>query len=112
MAESNESEFSKEEVGKWLQQELRNVTKGMQLRLAEATDLTTAYTLGEITEGEVEQRMNHYYERWGDYPLLGVQVTGSETDDQILKAFDLQLHNLGRSHAARVKGRTPKHRQM
>ena len=71
----------------WLRQELKDLSKAYELRLKEATELVTAYALGELTPEEADERNWRYHQRWGE-ALPGVSSTEAVTDEQILAAID------------------------
>jgi hypothetical protein len=75
------------EVRLWLAQELKDITRAFQLRLAEANDFTTAYLLGEISPEETVERLERYHHRWGE-ALPGTHSFAASTDADILDAVD------------------------
>ena len=71
----------------WLRQEIKDSAKALELRVREATDLVTAYSAGEITAEEADERQSRYHHRWGE-ALLGATVSQGITDEQILAKID------------------------
>jgi hypothetical protein len=91
MAADSESEgrafLSPDDMRVWLEQEIRDATKALDLRLREATTLVTAYCSGELTPAEADERYGCYFHRWGE-AIPGVFVSDRHTDDQIVNAID------------------------
>jgi hypothetical protein len=88
MTDAEDFDLSPEDMRGWLTQEIRDVMKGSQLRIAEATEFVTAYCLGKISGKEAEERLGEYSKRWGDSPLPGIAPTEDMTDRAILKALN------------------------
>jgi hypothetical protein len=91
----------------WLDQEIRDIAKANDLRLRQATDLVTAFALGDLTADEAEQRLLAYQTRW-DEALPGVYASPSLTDEQILEAIDRTKRGIvGQIRSNRHKGSPP-----
>jgi len=71
----------------WLHQEIKNSAKALELRVREATDFVTAYSAGEISPEQADERHSHYLHRWGE-ALPGAFVSQGTTDEQILAKID------------------------
>jgi hypothetical protein len=63
------------------------MAKAFELRLKEATDLVTAYSLGDLTPEQADERSWRYQHRWGE-ALSGASVSDGVTDEQILSKID------------------------
>src|ERR1700683_4740522 len=55
-----------QELRSWLSQEIKDMTRAFDLRLREATDLVTAYSLGDLTPEQADERSWRYQHRWGE----------------------------------------------
>ena len=71
----------------WLSQEIRNATKALELRVRDATDFVTAYSAGELTPEQADERQWRYLHRWGE-ALPGAMAGDHVTDKQILDRID------------------------
>ena len=71
----------------WLRQEIKDSAKAMDLRIREATDFVTAYSAGDITPEQADERQSRYYHRWGE-SLPGATVGEGISDEQILARID------------------------
>jgi hypothetical protein len=89
MAEGlDESEhLTPKETQTWLQEEIAQLSKAMELRTKEATALATAFTKGEISAEEAGEQRWKYTQRWGE-ALPGVMSMNGMTDEQILATID------------------------
>jgi hypothetical protein len=89
MAEGlDESEhLTPKDMQNWLQEEIAQLDKAMELRTKEATALVTAYTKGETSHEEVAEQSWKYRQRWGE-ALAGVMSMRGLTDEQILATID------------------------
>ena len=84
----DESEhLTPKETQTWLQEEIAQLSKAMELRTKEATALVTAYTKGEISAEEAGEQRWKYTQRWGE-ALPGVVSMRGMTDAQILATID------------------------
>jgi hypothetical protein len=84
----NESDFpSSKEMEGWLEREIADAAKALELRIKDATRLVGAYSRGEISADEAAQRSHEYSKRWGDV-LPGVLRSQGMTDEEILKRID------------------------
>jgi hypothetical protein len=72
-----------------LQDEVLTVTRAAELRLREITELVTAYTKGEITPQEANERFILHSRRWRD-PIFGGLIVppGGITDEEIHRSID------------------------
>lgn len=87
MASSDENNLTPKDLRQWLQQEVRDVMKASELRIKDATDLVTAYAVGEISQAEAMRRFGHYNRRWRE-PILGVMTDEGMTNSEILEKRD------------------------
>jgi hypothetical protein len=84
----NESEFpSSKEMEGWLRREIADATKALELRIKDATHLVAAYSRGELSADEAEERSYQYSLRWGD-ALPGAARSQGLSDEEILKRMD------------------------
>lgn len=74
---------SPKEMQGWLEREITDVMKAMELRIREATRFVGAYARSEITSEEAAKLGYEYQCRWGD-PLPGVHRSRGASDEQIL----------------------------
>jgi hypothetical protein len=79
--------LSAADMRNWLQQEIRNAAKAFDLRVREATDFVTAYSAGELTPEQADERQWRYLHRWGE-ALPGAMAFDHVSDRQILKRID------------------------
>src|ERR1039458_5694219 len=85
---SNESDYpSPGEMQGWLEREIADAAKAMELRIKEASRLVGAYARGEISADEAAQRGYEYSCRWGE-ALPGVPRSHGMTDEEILARID------------------------
>ena len=87
MTEPKNDTLTPEDMQQWLEQELRDLTKALELRVQDATELVTAYAVGKLTPREATARFLRYSARWGD-AILGVRVESGLTNDEILRRLD------------------------
>jgi hypothetical protein len=87
MTNSDEDQVTPADLAAWLQQEIKELTKATELRLAEATDFVTAFAAGRITSDEAQARLLRYQDRWGESPIFGV-IVGEKTNEEIIKELD------------------------
>lgn len=85
---NSEDILSPAEMRDWLRQEVRDLTKALELRVQDATEFVTSYGLGELTPTEAMDRLMKYTQRWGDSPIPDVQTTERMTNDEILHRID------------------------
>jgi hypothetical protein len=91
------------EMREWLAQEVRDVIKGMELRIKDATDFVTAYAVGEIDAKELERRQRIYTNRWGD-AIPGVFTSEGMSNEEILRKRDNEhKEDLRRSQEAKSR---------
>jgi hypothetical protein len=77
--------LSPEDMQQWLQREIADCTKAVELRLKEAASFVSAYAGGQITPEEADEKHWRYLQRWGELlPAHGP----STTDEQIIAAID------------------------
>jgi hypothetical protein len=87
-SDGEESDFpSPREMEEWLQREIADIRRAAELRIKDATAFVTAYSKGEISQGEADERSYQYSRRWGE-PIFGVFRTEGLSDEQILKQLD------------------------
>jgi hypothetical protein len=85
---SNEFDFpSSKEMEGWLQREIADATKAVELRVKDAKRLVGAYSRGEISKEEAAELAHRYSSRWGD-ALPGVLRSEGLTDEEILRRID------------------------
>jgi hypothetical protein len=101
MANSDEDELTPADLTSWLRQEIAELSKATELRLAEATDFVTAFAAGQITSDEAQSRLLRYQDRWGESPIFGVTV-GEKTNEEIVRELD---HCLSEREIRRVEQR-------
>jgi hypothetical protein len=71
----------------WVRQEVADANKAHELRVKELTEISRAYSSGEMTAKEADDARFRYYDRWGD--ALPAASTGpGVTDEQIIKSLD------------------------
>ncbi len=97
---SESSYLSPSDLRSWLVEEVKNTTKELQLRLAEAAAFVTAYGLGELTDSEeATERYHRYQHRWFQ-PLDGHQASFFQSDEDLLARIDttrgMVFHAAGR----------------
>lgn len=85
--QSKEPRLSPEQMHSWLQQEIKDATKALELRLSQACGLVNSFARGDISAAIAESRLIDYDNRWGD-ALPGTHVSEGKTDAQILAAID------------------------
>ncbi len=79
--------LSPKEVRDWALQELRDSAKAHELRVRSATEIATAYALGELTPDQAHERMFQHDHRWGE-ALPGTHAFAASTDEEILASID------------------------
>jgi hypothetical protein len=79
--------LSPKEMQEWLLQELQDSTKAHELRVTSATEIATAYALGELTPEQAHERFVRHSVRWGE-ALPGTHAFKFSSDDQLLAAID------------------------
>jgi len=71
----------------WAQQEIRDATKALELRVRSISELAAAYSAGEITAKEANDRFDQHQERWGE-ALPGASAADGRRDAEILEDMD------------------------
>ena len=71
----------------WLQSEITLASKALELRIKDALSLVNAYTAGELTNSQLDERLSTYQGRWGE-ALSGLGSIRGMTDEQILARID------------------------
>jgi hypothetical protein len=84
---SNSDYPSPKEMQGWLEREIADAAKAMELRLKDASRLVSAYAGGDISPEEAAKRGNEYSTRWGE-ALPGVGRSQGMTDQEILAQID------------------------
>jgi hypothetical protein len=84
---SNGELLTAEELADWSEQEIRDSIKAMKLRVCEAMELSTAYSLGKITADQANERFFRYEHRWRE-ALPGTNAAPEAKDEAILAAID------------------------
>ena len=88
MAEAdNDDNLTPEEMRQWLEGELRDLTKALELRVRDATDFVTAYAVGKLTPKKANERFILYSSRWGE-AINGMTVSPDMSDDEIVRRLD------------------------
>jgi hypothetical protein len=87
MVELDDNILTPDEMRAWLEQEVRDLTKSLELRIQDATDFATAYCAGRISGREATARLRRYDSRWGD-PISGVYTSENMTNEEILRRLD------------------------
>src|ERR1017187_10567033 len=83
-----ESDYlSPKDMQKWALQEIKDSAKAHELRVKSATELATAYALGELTPAQARERFLRHDHRWGE-ALPGTYAFKDSSDEQILAAID------------------------
>lgn len=57
---------SPKEMQGWLEREIADAAKAMELRVKDATRFVTAYSRGEISAAEADKQNYAYSRRWGE----------------------------------------------
>lgn len=71
----------------WLEREIADSAKAMELRIKDASRFLSAYARGEISKDDAAERHDEYSCRWGE-ALPGVARSHGLTDEQILNRID------------------------
>jgi cellulase/cellobiase CelA1 len=79
------------EVRSWFAQEVRDLTRLLELRVQEASDIVNSFAAKEMSPEETEKRLWRYQDRWGD-AIPGVKSTHKMTDSQIVQKVDEATH--------------------
>ena len=79
---------SPEEMQHWLERELVDAQKALELRVKDATTFVEAYARGDTSAEEAAQKTVQYSRRWGE-SLFGVGRSEGLSDDEILSRIDL-----------------------
>jgi hypothetical protein len=82
--------YTPEELRRWLQQEVRDVMKGAELRIKDATDFVTAYAVGAISPEAASERKTTYECRWGDAMPRGIETKEGMANEDILRQIDIK----------------------
>jgi hypothetical protein len=93
------------EIQQWLMQEILDSAKAHELRVRDATELATAYALGELTPEEAHERFLQYDNRWGE-SLPGTHAFKGSPDDQLLASVDKARGSYPPSRALRDRLQT------
>jgi hypothetical protein len=91
MAELESEDLTPEDMRQWLQQEIRDLSKAVELRMQEATDLVAKYASGKLTREEAMEKWMRYHYRWGESPIPGVTTREGMTNEEILSRLDNAL---------------------
>lgn len=84
------------DMRKWLEQEVRNCHKALELRLREATQFVKAYEDGRSSWEETIACQMKYEDRWGE-SLPGTRAREGVTDKQLIEEIDeTRLRRLAR----------------
>ena len=85
---NDDSDFpSPQEMTGWLQREIADIKKASELRIKDAQAFVSAYSKGEISAQEAEERSHQYSRRWGD-ALPGTLRSEGLSDEEILRRID------------------------
>ncbi len=87
MTGSEEAVLTTVEMRQWLQREVREVLKATELRVKDATEIVTAYAVGDLTPQAAMERFDQYNKRWNE-PIPGIVTSEGMTDDEILQRRD------------------------
>lgn len=85
--DDSENRASLSDLRAWLDQELQDLDRVHALRIKEATGIVEAVAHGEASADEGIERINEYFERWGE-ALPGAHAKPHWTDKQILERID------------------------
>jgi len=100
---SDHDAMTPSDMRNWLVQEIRDVLKGQELRIKDATEFVTAYCLGEISAEEASRRFDLYTDRWGD-AILGVSTSEDMTNAEVIKRRDQEILDRSKqTRAARLR---------
>ncbi len=106
MVKSETDEFgpiTPADMVQWLQQEVRDLSRAMELRTQEATSFVTDFALGKISEEEMMKRKSIYTARWGDEVIPGVLTEEGMTNSEIMKRLDATLPKSVREDIRRLE---------
>jgi hypothetical protein len=90
-SENDPEDLSVGEMRSWLAQEVRDLTKSVELRAQEAIGIVYAYAAGEISAKEAGERQSKYRERWSE-ALPGVRSGEEMANKQILTMVNEARH--------------------
>ena len=79
--------LSAEDIRLWVEQEIKNARRALSLRVKELSDLTTAYSKGDLTPEQADEAHSRYYHRWGE-ALPGATAHETLSDQEILAQVD------------------------
>ena len=105
--DDEEDYLSPKDMRQWAQQEIKDTTKALELRVRDLTDLVTAYAAGELTPEQADEQQSRYQRRWGE-ALYGATVGDGVPDDQILARIDAARGRFATPPA----GRREQHRRI
>ena len=105
MAKPDDDILTPQDMRDWLQQELRDLTKALELRVKDATDFVTAYAVGEITAEAAMSRLDEYQSRWFE-PIPGVKSDNGMPDTEILRKNATERLNPARLRKGEDRGRS------
>jgi len=81
--------FTPAEMVEFLRDEILTVNRATELRLREFSEFVTAYTKGEITPEEANERFSRHSSRWRDAIHGGLLVPpGGISDEEIYRSID------------------------
>ena len=83
----SEDYLSPADMRKWMDDEIRQSTKALELRTRDLTSFVTAYCAGELTPQQADELHSRYYRRWGE-PIPGVSLVGNIPDEEVLAQID------------------------
>jgi hypothetical protein len=79
--------LSPKDIQKWALQEITDSAKAHELRAKSATEIATAYALGELNPEQAQERLFQHDHRWGE-ALPGTHAFPASTDENILASID------------------------
>jgi len=86
-APSESDTLTPKDMQQWLLREIRDSAKAHELRVKSATELVTAYALGEIEPEQAMERFFEHHSRWGE-AIPGTHAFPKSTDEEIIAAID------------------------
>jgi hypothetical protein len=96
--------ISVRDMRNWMNQEIADAAKALEMRLKDISNLVASYSAGEVTPEQAEEMQSRYYHRWGE-SLFGATVGDGIPDEQILAKIDLARGPLTSPHVARERYR-------
>jgi hypothetical protein len=93
------------DMRRWLENEIRNCKKALELRTKEATAFVAAYEEGKRSWEQTSESHAAYMDRWGE-ALPGTSVRSGITDEQLVEEIDSARGKQSISIRQRQSGRS------